>query len=330
MSVDIGAKAPDFTLPTDGNGKVTLSKLAGQKVVLYFYPKDDTSGCTAEACGFRDALPDYGKTGAVVIGISKDSVAAHDKFKKKHGLPFILASDAQGDVCEKYGAWVEKSMYGRKYMGIERAHLSHRPIGDGARRLAQGAGAGPCRRGAEGGGRALNRESLTAGAAAILGTADPAAKAAASRALYETGAWVPSKSATPRRRRVRRGRNGRCCCRRERCRGAAISARPPAASRCLHALAHIELNAIDLGWDIVARFRGEALPRAFFDDWVGVAADEARHFALALGAARRSRRGTMAICRRMTGCGRRPRRPPTTSSPGWPSCRSCSKRAAST
>ena len=121
MSVDVGAKAPDFTLPTDGNGEVTLSKLAGQKVVLYFYPKDDTSGCTAEACGFRDALPDYGKTGAVVIGISKDSVASHDKFKKKHDLPFVLASDAQSDVCEKYGAWVEKSMYGRKYMGIDRS-----------------------------------------------------------------------------------------------------------------------------------------------------------------------------------------------------------------
>jgi peroxiredoxin Q/BCP len=121
MSVDVGARAPDFTLPTDGNGEVTLSKLAGQKVVLYFYPKDDTSGCTAEACGFRDALPDYGKTGAVVIGISKDSVAAHDKFKKKHDLPFILASDAKSDVCEKYGAWVEKSMYGRKYMGIDRS-----------------------------------------------------------------------------------------------------------------------------------------------------------------------------------------------------------------
>ena len=121
MSVDVGAKAPDFTLPTDGNGEVTLSKLAGQTVVLYFYPNDDTSGCTAEACGFRDAFPDYGKTGAVVIGISKDSVASHDKFKKKHDLPFILASDAQSDVCEKYGAWAEKSMYGRKYMGIDRS-----------------------------------------------------------------------------------------------------------------------------------------------------------------------------------------------------------------
>ena len=121
MSVELGNKAPDFTLPTDGAGSVTLSKLNGKKVVLYFYPKDDTSGCTAEACGFRDSFPDYGGTDAVVIGISKDSVASHDKFKKKHGLPFTLASDVNGDVCEKYGVWVEKSMYGRKYMGIERA-----------------------------------------------------------------------------------------------------------------------------------------------------------------------------------------------------------------
>ena len=121
MSVELGDKAPDFTLPTDGAGSVTLSKLNGKKVVVYFYPKDDTSGCTAEACGFRDSFPDYGGTGAVVIGISKDSVASHDKFKKKHGLPFILASDTGGDVCEKYSVWVEKSMYGRKYMGIERA-----------------------------------------------------------------------------------------------------------------------------------------------------------------------------------------------------------------
>ena len=120
MSVEIGDKAPDFTLPTDGNGSVTLSKLQGQKVVLYFYPKDDTSGCTAEACGFRDSLPDYSGTDAAVIGVSKDSVASHDKFKKKHDLPFILASDVQSEVCEKYGAWVEKSMYGRKYMGIDR------------------------------------------------------------------------------------------------------------------------------------------------------------------------------------------------------------------
>ncbi|WP_119462337.1 thioredoxin-dependent thiol peroxidase [Rhodospirillaceae bacterium SYSU D60014] len=116
-----GDKAPNFTLPTDGDGQVSLSKLQGQKVILYFYPKDDTSGCTAEACGFRDAFPDFSEIDATVIGISRDSVAKHDKFKAKHDLPFTLASDEQGEVCEAYGTWVEKSMYGRKYMGIERA-----------------------------------------------------------------------------------------------------------------------------------------------------------------------------------------------------------------
>ena len=121
MSIQPGEKAPDFTMPTDGNGSVTLSALKGKTVVLYFYPKDDTSGCTAEACGFRDSFPDYGKTGAMVIGVSRDSVASHDKFKKKYELPFTLASDATGEVTERYGVWVEKSMYGRKYMGIERA-----------------------------------------------------------------------------------------------------------------------------------------------------------------------------------------------------------------
>jgi len=121
MTIKIGDKAPDFTLPTDGGGKLTLSKLRGRKVVLYFYPKDDTSGCTAEACGFRDGFPKFGKLAAEVVGISRDSVASHDKFKKKHELPFVLASDEKGEVCERYGVWVEKSMYGRKYMGIERA-----------------------------------------------------------------------------------------------------------------------------------------------------------------------------------------------------------------
>jgi len=121
MAVNVGDKAPDFTMPTDGNGSVSLSLLRGKPVVLYFYPKDDTSGCTAQACGFRDSFPDYGKTDATVIGVSRDSVASHDKFKKKHGLPFILASDGTGEVTESYGVWVEKSMYGRKYMGIDRS-----------------------------------------------------------------------------------------------------------------------------------------------------------------------------------------------------------------
>jgi len=121
MSIEVGDKAPDFTLPSDGGGEVSLKKLRGQNVVLYFYPKDDTSGCTAEACGFRDAFPKFGKVDAAVIGISKDSVASHDKFKKKYELPFTLASDTAGEVLERYGVWIEKSMYGRKYMGIERA-----------------------------------------------------------------------------------------------------------------------------------------------------------------------------------------------------------------
>ena len=116
-----GDKAPSFTMPTDRNGQVALAKLKGQNVVLYFYPKDDTSGCTAEACSFRDNLPKFEKVDAVVIGVSRDSVESHDKFKKKYKLPFTLASDADGTVTEAYGTWVEKSMYGRKYMGIERA-----------------------------------------------------------------------------------------------------------------------------------------------------------------------------------------------------------------
>ena len=121
MTLKPGDKAPDFTLPTDGNGKVSLSKLKGRSVILYFYPKDDTSGCTAEACGFRNSFPRFVKTDAAVIGVSRDSVASHDRFKRKHGLPFALASDEDGKVCEAYGTWVEKNMYGRKYMGIERA-----------------------------------------------------------------------------------------------------------------------------------------------------------------------------------------------------------------
>ncbi|HEX5452409.1 MAG TPA: thioredoxin-dependent thiol peroxidase [Stellaceae bacterium] len=121
MSVAVGDKAPDFTMPTDSGGTVSLSALRGKPVVLYFYPKDDTSGCTAEACGFRDAFPDYGEIGAAVIGVSRDPVASHDKFKKKYELPFVLASDQSGEVTERYGVWVEKSMYGRKYMGIDRS-----------------------------------------------------------------------------------------------------------------------------------------------------------------------------------------------------------------
>ena len=121
MSVDAGTTAPDFTMPTDGGGSVTLAALRGKPVVLYFYPKDDTSGCTAQACGFRDQQPDFQGIDATVIGVSKDPVTSHDKFKAKYDLPFTLASDKETGVAEAYGVWVEKSMYGRMYMGMERA-----------------------------------------------------------------------------------------------------------------------------------------------------------------------------------------------------------------
>jgi peroxiredoxin Q/BCP len=116
-----GSAAPDFTLPRDGGGEVALSDLRGKKVVLYFYPKDDTSGCTKEAIDFTTHLPAFESAGAVILGVSKDSVAAHDKFRAKHGLGVTLLSDADSDVCERYGVWAEKSMYGKKYMGIERS-----------------------------------------------------------------------------------------------------------------------------------------------------------------------------------------------------------------
>jgi len=121
MSLKTGDKAPEFTLPTDGGGEISLTGLKGKTIVLYFYPRDDTPGCTAEACAFRDSLPDFSKVKAEVIGISRDSIASHDKFKQKFKLPFPLASDEDGKITEAYGVWVEKSMYGKKYMGIERA-----------------------------------------------------------------------------------------------------------------------------------------------------------------------------------------------------------------
>ena len=116
----MGAAAPDFTLPTNGGGSVTLSALKGKKVVLYFYPKDDTPGCTIEAKDFRDLMADFKAANTVIIGLSKDDVKSHDKFAEKFCLPFTLASDTDGAACEAYGTWVEKSMYGKKYMGIDR------------------------------------------------------------------------------------------------------------------------------------------------------------------------------------------------------------------
>jgi len=118
--VEAGQPAPDFTL-SDQHGKpLTLSKLRGSPVVLYFYPKDDTPGCTREACGFRDGFADYAKAGAIVLGVSPDSIESHAKFAKKFNLPFRLLADPGNKICEAYGVWKEKNMYGKKYMGVER------------------------------------------------------------------------------------------------------------------------------------------------------------------------------------------------------------------
>jgi peroxiredoxin Q/BCP len=117
----VGNLAPDFDLEADGGGRVKLSELAGQPVVVYFYPKDDTSGCTLEALDFTKAAKAFAKASTAVIGISPDTAASHSKFKKKHKLGVTLAADPEKQAIGAYGVWVEKSMYGRKYMGVERA-----------------------------------------------------------------------------------------------------------------------------------------------------------------------------------------------------------------
>lgn len=119
-TLDEGRKAPDFTLQDDKGVKVKLSALKGKKVVLYFYPKDDTPGCTKEACSFRDGFKEIQKKGAVVLGVSPDSVESHKKFKEKFHLNFPLLSDSGKKVVSAYGVWKQKSLYGRKYMGVER------------------------------------------------------------------------------------------------------------------------------------------------------------------------------------------------------------------
>lgn len=117
----IGDLAPDFTLPADGGSDISLSDFIGQNLVLYFYPKDDTSGCTTQAIAFSENLPKFTKNNTSIVGISKDSAAKHDKFKAKHDLKVRLAADEELSVLQAYGVWVEKSMYGRKYMGTQRS-----------------------------------------------------------------------------------------------------------------------------------------------------------------------------------------------------------------
>ncbi|GLR66218.1 peroxiredoxin [Acidocella aquatica] len=121
MSLNIGDAAPDFTLPASGGRTVSLAGLKGKPFVLYFYPRADTPGCTKEACAFEEALPQLGKTGVTIIGVSKDSMKAIEKFAEKYNLTFPLASDPETTTIAAYGAWLEKSMYGKKYMGIERS-----------------------------------------------------------------------------------------------------------------------------------------------------------------------------------------------------------------
>ena len=117
----VGDPAPDFAVETDGGGTLRLADMRGQRVVLYFYPRDNTPGCTTEACDFRDAMPRFADKNAVILGVSTDSVQSHDRFKAKHDLPFPLLSDSDRAIAEAYGTWREKSLYGKKFMGMVRS-----------------------------------------------------------------------------------------------------------------------------------------------------------------------------------------------------------------
>jgi len=127
--VEEGKPAPDFSLTSDTGETISLASLRGKPVVLYFYPKDDTPGCTVQACGIRDSWGEFERRGAVVLGVSPDGVASHVKFRRKYGLPFPLLADTGHEVAEAYGVWVEKSMLGKKYMGIERSTFVIAPDG---------------------------------------------------------------------------------------------------------------------------------------------------------------------------------------------------------
>ena len=130
MTLSIGDKAPDFSMPSDGGGTVSLSDFKGRYLVLYFYPKDDTPGCRKEAIGFTESKAEFDALNASILGVSKDTPAKHDKFIAKHDLKVALGSDESGEMIEGYGVWVEKNMYGKKYMGIERATYLIGPDGN--------------------------------------------------------------------------------------------------------------------------------------------------------------------------------------------------------
>ena len=138
MAVEEGRPAPDFTLTSDSGDAVTLSSLKGTPVVLYFYPKDDTPGCTAQACGIRDAWTEFQAAGAVVLGVSPDGEASHAKFKEKYGLPFALLADTDHQVAEEYGVWGEKSYAGKTYMGVDRSTFVIDAAGNGREGLPRG------------------------------------------------------------------------------------------------------------------------------------------------------------------------------------------------
>ena len=129
MNVESGDAAPDFDLPGTGGRTARLSDYSGKPFILYFYPKADTPGCTKEACAFEEALPQFGQSGLEVVGMSPDRIGAIERFAAKYGLTFLLASDEEHAVAERYGTWVEKSMYGRKYMGMERSTFMIGPDG---------------------------------------------------------------------------------------------------------------------------------------------------------------------------------------------------------
>jgi thioredoxin-dependent peroxiredoxin len=129
VTAEEGAPAPDFELEGDGGERVRLSSFRGQPVVLYFYPRDNTPGCTAQACGIRDVWHEFEERGAVVLGVSPQGADSHRKFKAKYGLPFTLLADPEHEAAERYGAWVEKKNYGRTYMGIERSTFVIGPDG---------------------------------------------------------------------------------------------------------------------------------------------------------------------------------------------------------